>query len=109
MIRKTFRLLSLVIILSLLSCQSIDNETHNIKLWYESPAEIWEEALPLGNGSFGAMVFGNPINEVYQMNEETLWSGPADERYNPKAPDALPLIRDAINNGEYREAEQLWR
>ena len=43
------------------------------------------------------------------MNEETLWSGPAEERDNPKAPDALPLIREAINKGQYSEAEQLWR
>ncbi|MFR5758271.1 MAG: glycoside hydrolase N-terminal domain-containing protein [Bacteroides cellulosilyticus] len=41
-------------------------------LWYDSPAEYWEEALPLGNGRLGAMVYGNPVNEEIQLNEETI-------------------------------------
>ena len=102
-------LLSVFMAIAIVGCNVSTESTEDLKLWYDQPAKIWEEALPLGNGSFGAMVFGNPLNEVYQMNEETLWSGPAEERNNPKAPAALPLIREAINKGEYREAEQLWR
>ena len=45
------------------------------KLWYDRPAQVWTEALPLGNGRLGAMVFGNPAVEQLQLNEETLWAG----------------------------------
>ncbi|WP_300877466.1 glycoside hydrolase N-terminal domain-containing protein, partial [uncultured Duncaniella sp.] len=62
---------------SLQSCSSHDGSCGDgdYCLWYSSPAEKWEEALPLGNGRLGAMVFGNPYEELYQLNEETLWSG----------------------------------
>ena len=63
------------------------------KLWYDAPATVWEEALPLGNGRIGAMVYGNPTQEVYQLNEETLWSGYPQDCNNPKAAEVLPLVR----------------
>ena len=47
----------------------------NLKLWYNKPATIWEEALPLGNGKTGAMVFGGIAKERFQLNDNTLWSG----------------------------------
>jgi alpha-L-fucosidase 2 len=47
-----------------------------LKLWYTSPAEIWDEALPVGNGRLGAMVFGNVFSERIQLNEESLWGEP---------------------------------
>ena len=100
-------LLLLGIILSL--CSSDEQTPADLKLWYDAPARIWEEALPLGNGSLGAMVFGNPLNEVYQMNEEMLWSGPSEERNNPLGPAALPKIREAIDKGDYKLAESLWK
>jgi len=100
-------LLLLGIILSF--CSSDKQSSADLKLWYDAPARIWEEALPLGNGSLGAMVFGNPLNEVYQMNEETLWSGPMEERNNPLGPAALPKIREAIDKGDYKLAESLWK
>ena len=90
-------------------CSSDKEPSEDLKLWYDAPAKIWEEALPLGNGSLGAMVFGDPFNEVYQLNEETLWSGPQKERNNPLGPDALPEIRKAIDNGDYKLAESLWK
>lgn len=80
-----------------------------LKLWYDTPASKWEEALPLGNGRIGAMVFGDPLNELYQLNEETLWSGEPYDRNNPKAKDALPAIRKAVNDGDYDLARQLWK
>ena len=50
-------------------------------LWYQQPARKWTEALPLGNGMFGAMVFGNPEEDILQLNHEQLWSGyPSDYR-----------------------------
>lgn len=92
-----------------MQCSTARRSAKILKLWYDKPAKIWEEALPLGNGSFGAMVLGNPQKEVYQMNEETLWSGPLKERNNPKGPTALPKIREAINQGDYKLAERLWK
>ncbi len=81
----------------------------NLKLWYDTPAAKWEEALPLGNGRIGAMVFGNPLDEVYQLNEETLWSGEPTDRNNPNASAALPAIRAAVNMGDYELARNLWK
>ena len=81
----------------------------DLKLWYERPAGQWEEALPLGNGRLGAMVYGNPLDEVYQLNEESLWTSKVDVWTNPKAKAVLPAIRDAINRGDYETARVLWK
>lgn len=83
--------------------------TKDYKLWYTEPAQVWEEALPLGNGRLGAMVFGNPINEKYQLNEGTLWSGYPDDGNNPKGPQALPYVRKAVEEGDYKKAAELWK
>lgn len=108
--KKTVQYITLVLLGIILSlCSSEKQPTKDLKLWYDTPARIWEEALPLGNGSLGAMVFGNPLNEVYQMNEETLWSGPMEERNNPLGPAALHTIREAIDKGDYKLAESLWK
>ena len=66
------------------------------KLWYEQPASLWVEALPLGNGRLGAMVFGDPVHEQFQLNEETIWGGSPYNNTNPKAKDALAEIRRLI-------------
>ena len=108
--KKTVLFLALLLLgISLSLCSSDKKSSADLKLWYDAPARIWEEALPLGNGSLGAMVFGNPLNEMYQMNEETLWSGPMEQRNNPLGPAALPKIRKAIDNGDYKLAESLWK
>ena len=52
-------------------------------LWYREPAKIWEEAMPLGNGRIGAMVFGHPERERIQVNEESIWYGGPVNRINP--------------------------
>jgi alpha-L-fucosidase 2 len=57
-----------------------------LKLWYTKPAQAWEEALPLGNGKTGAMVFGKVKTERYQLNDNTLWSGYPDPGNNPNGP-----------------------
>ena len=82
---------------------------NNLKLWYKKPAEIWTEALPLGNGRIGAMVFGKVNEELVQLNESTLWSGgPVKTNVNPQAASYLPLIRDALLNDEdYAKAIEL--
>jgi alpha-L-fucosidase 2 len=77
------------------------------KLWYDKPAEVWNEALPIGNGRLGAMVFGDPAVERIQLNEETFWSGGPSHNNNPNALEALPEVRRLIFEGKYGEAHEL--
>ena len=77
------------------------------KLWYGSPAECWEETLPLGNGHLGAMVWGGPQTERIGLNEITLWSGYEHSKDRPDTLDALPEVRALIFAGEYYRAQQL--
>ncbi|WP_157514660.1 glycoside hydrolase N-terminal domain-containing protein [Mangrovimonas sp. TPBH4] len=76
-------------------------------LWYNQPAKIWEEALPIGNGRLGAMVFGGTETENIQLNEETLWSGEPGNNIQPEFKEQLPKIRQLIFEGKYKEAQEL--
>lgn len=78
-----------------------------MKLWYQKPAECWNEALPVGNGRYGGMVFGNPKNEIIQINEDSIWSGKKLDRINPDAPKKLKEIRRLIREGKIEEAQEL--
>jgi alpha-L-fucosidase 2 len=80
-----------------------------LKLWYDKPASNWVEALPVGNGKIGAMVFGWVEKELLQLNESTLFSGgPVPKRINPAAADYLPQIRQVfMRDSDYGKAEQL--
>jgi len=78
-----------------------------LSLWYRRPAGQWVEALPVGNGRLGAMVFGDVNHERLQLNEDTLWAGGP---YDPNSPDALvalPEVRRLIFNGKYTDAADL--
>jgi len=77
------------------------------RLWYRQPAADWNEALPVGNGRLGAMVFGYPNHEKLQLNEETVWAGSPVDNNNPAALEALPLIRQALFEGDYARASAL--
>jgi alpha-L-fucosidase 2 len=77
------------------------------KLWYDEPAPDWMEALPIGNGRLGAMVFGGTADERIQFNEDTLWAGGPRDYSHPGAADALPEIRQLLFEGKQREAEKL--
>lgn len=77
------------------------------RLWYEKPAAEWEEALPVGNGRLGAMIYGGVDRELLQVNEESMWFGGAVNRHNPDAREQLPLIRKYLDRGEIRRAERL--
>ncbi|MEN6559928.1 MAG: glycoside hydrolase family 95 protein [Acidobacteriota bacterium] len=77
------------------------------RLWYRQPAADWNEALPVGNGRLGAMVFGCPDHERLQLNEETVWAGSPVDNNNPGALENLPLIRRALFEGRYAEASAL--
>ncbi len=79
----------------------------NLKLWYNQPSKTWNEALPLGNGRLGAMVFGNPVNERIQLNENTLYTGSPNRNDNPNAKEALPKVRQLIFEGKFKEAQDL--
>jgi len=82
---------------------------NNLKLWYNKPATAWEEALPLGNGTTGAMVFGKIVHERFQLNDHTLWSGYPVDGNNPKGPEYLPQVRQAIFDGDYTKGAALFK
>ena len=77
------------------------------RLWYNRPAATWTQALPVGNGTMGAMVFGLPAVERVQLNEETIWAGGPNQVLNPKARNALPKVRQLLFEGKYAEAQEL--
>ncbi|WP_404307012.1 glycoside hydrolase family 95 protein [Neorhodopirellula lusitana] len=77
------------------------------KLWFRQPATEWTEALPIGNGRLGAMVFGGVDQERLQLNEDTLWSGGPHCYDNPDAYQHLAAVRGLLEQGEYAEAEAL--
>ena len=77
------------------------------KLWYRQPAKEWEEALPIGNGRLGAMIYGGTDRELLQVNEESVWYGGVVNRLNPDAKENLPQIRKYLKNGEIKKAERL--
>ncbi|MES2373066.1 MAG: glycoside hydrolase family 95 protein [Bacteroidota bacterium] len=79
-----------------------------LKLWYTTPSgQTWENALPIGNGRLGAMVYGNVVTETVQLNEHTLWSGGPNRNDNPLVLDSLSSIRKLILEGKQKDAEKL--
>ncbi|WP_052737702.1 glycoside hydrolase N-terminal domain-containing protein [Bacillus sp. SA1-12] len=80
---------------------------NNNIILFNKPAETWNEALPIGNGRLGAMIFGKTSVEQIQLNEESIWYGGFRDRNNPDALENLPKIRELLKEGRLREAEQL--
>ena len=78
----------------------------DMKLWYSRPAEQWIEALPLGNGRLGAMVYGKTEKEQIPLNEDTVWTGGPYEPSVPEGPAALPEIQQLVFEGKYRKAQE---
>jgi alpha-L-fucosidase 2 len=76
-------------------------------LWYDRPAANWNEALPIGNGRLGAMVFGNVSTDRLQLNEETIWAGQPNNNANPEALEYLPKVRQLVWEGRYKEAQDM--
>jgi len=91
------------------TAQSNKKEDPNLKLWYDKPASVWEEALPLGNGKTGAMVFGGIVTERYQLNDLTLWSGTPKDGNNANGPEILKQTREAVSKGDYEKAGEAWK
>lgn len=117
---KRILLLFMAAMCSAATAAAADNG-RGLKLWYTAPADAsakdstdawtddaeWLKALPLGNGSFGAMVFGDVPMERIQLNEETMWSGSPQHSDNPEAAANLQRIRQLLFEGRYREATEL--
>ena len=78
-----------------------------MSLWYRRPAKQWTEALAIGNGRMGGMVFGGVDHERIQLNEDTLWAGGPYDPSNPEALAALPEVRKLVFEGKYVEARNL--
>lgn len=76
-------------------------------MWYQQPAKTWVEALPVGNSSMGAMVYGGTSREELQLNEETLWGGGPYRNDNPKALESLAEVRNLIFSGKTMDAQNL--
>jgi len=84
-----------------------DGESHDLTLWYRNPADRWTDALPVGNGRLGAMIFGGVASERIALNEDTLWSGAPRDWNNPGAKDHLGVVRNlVIEHQDYHAADQ---
>ncbi len=96
-------LTALVFLSPVVMCQN----PSGMKILFNKPADNWNEALPVGNGRIGAMIFGNIENERLEINEESVWTG--EERWdaNPDALKNLPKVRKLLFEGKYAEAEKL--
>ena len=79
----------------------------DLRLWYQQPAATWNEALPIGSGRLGAMVFGGVEQEHLQLNEDTVWAGEKRDRLNPAGPEAVKQVRRLLFEGKAVEAEAL--
>ncbi|MHC4639740.1 MAG: glycoside hydrolase family 95 protein, partial [Planctomycetota bacterium] len=101
--------LSNPIIVHAVSSPEQAESTGQLKLWYDKPAEKWTEALPVGNGRLGAMIYGDAIKEHIQFNEDSLWTGFPRDYSNPQGCHYLHQIRELIFEGKQREAEKLAR
>ena len=98
-----------LLLLALLPIVSISQQSEKPenRLWYESPAAKWMEALPVGNGRFGAMVFGDPDHERIQLNEDSMWPGAADWGDAKGTPQDLRHIRQLLREGKNHLADSL--
>ena len=79
-----------------------------MRLWFNTPATYFEESMPIGNGRLGALIYGDPANDIIQLNDITLWTGqPIDRQEDAGASRWIPDIRKALFNEDYRLADSL--
>ncbi len=119
--KYVFTFLLAALLFTLMSLQLPEREAPGLKLWYQTPADAsvpdsknawkddkeWLKALPLGNGSLGAMVFGDVNKERIQLSEESMWSGSKADNDNPEAFAAVAKIRQLLFEGKYKQATKL--
>ena len=108
--RSTTLVLSLVstLLLTATSGHAQESRRSPLTIWFDEPAPAWNQALPVGNGRLGAMVFGGIERERIQMNEETLWSGGPYDPVVEGAHEALPEIRRHLFDGDFERAHDLF-
>ena len=102
--KKLILLLLTMLSAAQLSAQDGDNTE---RLWYDKPATIWLEALPIGNGRLGGMVYGDPETDEIQLNEDSFWSGGPHNNNSTSAKSNLEQVRNLIFEGKEQEAEDL--
>ena len=90
-----------------LTAQASPSPRQEMVLWYRQPAEKWLEAMPMGNGLMGAMVFGGVQRERIALNESSFWSGRPHNYDNPEALQYFPRIRELVVAGKFQEAEKM--
>lgn len=97
-----------ILFLTLLTAAtSVSARNLPLRLWYDKPAEFFEQSLPIGNGKLGALVYGDPDNDVIYLNDLTLWTGKPVERTDTAAWRWIPKIREALFREDYRLADSL--
>ena len=101
-----FLVLSLVVLIGC-NTPATKSGANYLTLWYKQPAKVWDEALPVGNGRLGAMVFGDPVKERIQVNEESIWAGCPVNNNNPGSLAHLPEIQKALFESRFKDAWQL--
>ncbi len=84
-----------------------ENKPSGMKIWFSKPAETWNDALPVGNGRLGAMIFGGIEKERLELNEKSVWTGEPRWDANPDALKNLPKVRQLLFDGKFKEAEVL--
>jgi alpha-L-fucosidase 2 len=97
---------SILLLLSIVPSNG-QNSPSGLKIWFNKPADSWNDALPVGNGRLGAMIFGGIEKEHLQLNEESVWTGKPRWDANPDALKSLPKVRKLLFEGKYTEAEKL--
>jgi alpha-L-fucosidase 2 len=106
--REAIQALGGVLAAASASAQQLSDATAPLTLWYRQPATRWEsEALPIGNGNLGAMVFGGIARERLQLNEHSLWSGHPEAIDSPHTLEVLPKVRQLLFEGKYSEAQEM--
>lgn len=95
---RTFLFLALVF--------GLQAQNNPMSLWYDQPATQWVEALPIGNGRLGAMIYGRPEREQLQLNEETVWAGEPGNNINPETGKAISIVREFLRAGKYAAAQK---
>src|SRR5512132_3799957 len=98
---------AIAVFLSLASNGQTPDTQPDLRLWYTRAAANWNEALPIGNGRLGAMVFGGAAEEHLQLNEDSVWAGEKRDRLNPAGAAAVTEVRRLLAEGKAAQAEAL--
>jgi alpha-L-fucosidase 2 len=104
---KRYLLIITILVIKVSVQAQTQQRPDELKLWFNHPANSWNEALPVGNGRLGAMIFGGITTERLQLNEESVWTGNRSDFFNPASKAALPEVRKLLFAGRYAEAQKL--